>query len=315
MNEIIKNRSEIVFLYDITDANPNGDPADSNKPRIDESCGINLVTDVRLKRTIRDYILKFKGQEIFVRKVSKEDGSIAMARDRAKEFSNNPEKIISECIDVRLFGGTIPISDKKEKGEDKGSITLTGPVQFNMGRSLHRVEIKHIKGTGAFAAKPGAKQQTFREEYILPYSIIGFHGIINENAATDTSLTTSDIEVLMDSIWNGTENLITRSKFGQVPRLLIEVMFKEENFHIGELNKSFKLVLNPRIKDEEDIRSLDDFHLQASDFVDIVGRNKAKIHKIRYKENPKLRIFIEDTQKSIKEILKNLDIDHDEFEF
>lgn len=60
------NRSEILFLYDVTDANPNGDPVDENKPRIDEETGINIVTDVRLKRTIRDYLHTYKNQEIFI---------------------------------------------------------------------------------------------------------------------------------------------------------------------------------------------------------------------------------------------------------
>ena len=57
---IVKNRSEILFLYDITDANPNGDPVDENKPRVDEETGVNIVTDVRLKRTIRDYLYDYK---------------------------------------------------------------------------------------------------------------------------------------------------------------------------------------------------------------------------------------------------------------
>ena len=55
MSELLRNRSELVFLYDAKDINPNGDPMDENKPRIDEETGNNMVTDVRLKRTIRDY--------------------------------------------------------------------------------------------------------------------------------------------------------------------------------------------------------------------------------------------------------------------
>ncbi|MCX7795379.1 MAG: type I CRISPR-associated protein Cas7, partial [bacterium] len=64
MSEIIKNRSEILFLYDATNTNPNGDPLDENKPRIDEETGRNIVTDVRLKRTIRDYLFDYKGIEL-----------------------------------------------------------------------------------------------------------------------------------------------------------------------------------------------------------------------------------------------------------
>ena len=62
MSEIIKDRSEILFLYDIRDGNPNGDPMDENKPRIDEETGVNIVTDVRLKRTIRDYLHDFRAR-------------------------------------------------------------------------------------------------------------------------------------------------------------------------------------------------------------------------------------------------------------
>ena len=57
---ILKHKSELLFLYDIKDANPNGDPLDENKPRIDEETGQNLVTDVRLKRTVRDYLFNYK---------------------------------------------------------------------------------------------------------------------------------------------------------------------------------------------------------------------------------------------------------------
>ena len=67
MSEIVSNRSEILFLYDVKDINPNGDPLDENKPRIDEETMQNLVTDVRLKRTVRDYLHDFLDQEIFIR--------------------------------------------------------------------------------------------------------------------------------------------------------------------------------------------------------------------------------------------------------
>ena len=63
---IVSKRSELIFLYDIKDSNPNGDPLDSNKPRMDEETSINLVTDVRLKRTIRDYLLDYGRVEEFL---------------------------------------------------------------------------------------------------------------------------------------------------------------------------------------------------------------------------------------------------------
>ncbi len=150
--------------------------------------------------------------------------------------------LLADCIDVRLFGGTVPLELKVKKGEkETGSITHTGPVQFKIGRSMHKVFMKHFRGTGAFASKEGASQKTFREEDFLPYSLISFYGIINENAAKDTKLSEEDVDLLLDGMWNGTKNLISRSKVGQVPRLLLKVNYKEGNYHIGDLNNLFSL--------------------------------------------------------------------------
>lgn len=261
MSEVIKNRSEIIFIYDISDGNPNGDPLDENKPRIDEETGVNLVTDVRLKRTIRDYLYKFKGEEIFVREIvyDKETGRIQDGKMRAGNFGNDAKKILNDCIDIRLFGGVIPL--------EKDSITYTGPVQFKMGRSLHRVTMKHIKGTGAFASDPKSKQATFREEDILPYSLILFYGIINENAAkkdTGTGLSEEDVKLLLEGIWNGTKSLISRTKAGQVPRLLLKVNYSKENYHIGDLDKMLKLVTE---MPHENIRDTADYELDISELV------------------------------------------------
>lgn len=318
MSEIIKNRSEIVFLYDIKDANPNGDPLDENKPRIDEETGINIVTDVRLKRTIRDYLMNFKRENIFVKEIVKEDGTIQDAKARANNFLEDielkeqgfneqknkiKEMILQQCIDVRLFGATIPLDISVKEGNKvksvTGSITLTGPVQFRMGRSLHKVELKHIKGTGAFASGKGATQKTFREEDILPYSLISFYGIINENAAQHTQLTEDDVSLLLEATWNGTKNLISRSKVGQMPRLLLKVNYKEENYHLGDLDKLIKIKNIENIQ-EEKIRDIGDIELDASELVEILNSNKEKIDSIDLKIDGRARINLEKLNTSIK---------------
>jgi CRISPR-associated protein Csh2 len=284
MSEEIKNRSEILFIYDIRDGNPNGDPMDENKPRIDEETGVNIVTDVRLKRTIRDYLHDFKGQEIFVREVvyDEKNHSIQTGIRRAKNFENSAEKILKECIDIRLFGGVIPL--------EKDSITYTGPVQFKMGRSLHRVTMKHIKGTGAFASKEGSKQATFREEDFLPYSLISFYGIINENAAKHTHLTDDDINLLLEGIWNGTKSLISRTKAGQVPRLLLKVNYSKENYHIGDLDGMLKLVSDIP---HENIRSPADYLIDLSNLIEKLIAEKASIKDIEICANDRM-LFIRD---------------------
>jgi CRISPR-associated protein Csh2 len=284
MEEIIKNRREYLFLYDVSFANPNGDPNDENKPRIDEETGKNIVTDVRLKRTIRDYLKEFEELEIFVREIVDEEGKIQDAKARAKDFDNNPEKILNECIDVRLFGGTIPITTGKSKDS---SITCTGAVQFGMGQSLHRVKLEFIKGTGAFASTSGKEQKTFREEWILPYSFIAFHGIANQNAAKITKLTDKDLELLKKAMWEGTKNLITRSK-NQMPRLLLEVIYKEGiNSHIGELHRYIKIKSE---KTDEELRSTDDFILNVDKLLEVLEEEAEKIEKVLCKKDRNLKL-------------------------
>lgn len=295
---MINNRQELLFLYDVTDANPNGDPLDENKPRIDEETGINIVTDVRLKRTIRDYLYSYKGydgsngKDIFVRELESDKGGIKDGKARAKDFNENLDEIIEKAIDIRLFGGVIPL--------DKSSITFTGPVQFNMGRSLNKVSLKHIKGTGAFASGEGKAQKTFREEYILPYSLIGFHGIINENAAKETKLCDGDVELMDEAIWNGTKNLITRSKMGHMPRLMLRVVYKEgQNFFIGDLQN--KIELSYEIA-EEKIRSIKDFSIKIDDLVNELVSYKDKVEKVFYTVDKNLTLTLNGQNINLKDI-------------
>lgn len=300
---MLNNRSEILFLYDCTFSNPNGDPLDVNKPRIDEESGKNIVTDVRLKRTVRDFLYQSKKEEIFVREIADEEGIIQDAKLRAEDFLYQDEKtikksdlkisemksiieknILDSCIDVRLFGATIPI---EKNTKEKSSITLTGPVQFKMGHSLHRVKLQYIKGTGAFASGSDQTRKTFREEYILPYSLIGFYGIVNENAAIHTKLTEGDVDKLLDAMWNGTKNLLSRSKAGQQPRVLVRVAYKEQCFHLGELDK---LISFSTDKNEEEIRDIQDGTLNVDKLIEALAKNKGKIAYVEVAVDERLRL-------------------------
>ena len=285
MPEIIKNRSEILFLYDVKDANPNGDPVDENKPRIDEETGVNIVTDVRLKRTVRDYLYEYKGQEVFIREIRKEDGKLKTKEERLDDFGD--DSIIDRCIDIRLFGSTTAVEDR--------TIALTGPVQFKYGRSLHKVDLTYIKGTTVMPSRAEKKQGTFTERYILPYSLIVFYGVVNENAAKTQGipLTEEDVDLMLDAIWNGTKNLISGSKFGQMPRLLIQIIYKEnQNFHIGELDK---LVSIKSEKPDEAIRDISEVKIDITELIETLTKYKDKIEKIRFKCDDRAK-FIKDGQ-------------------
>lgn len=296
----LKNRSEILFLYDVTDANPNGDPVDENKPRIDEETGVNIVTDVRLKRTIRDYLYEYKGIEVFIREIRKEDGKLKTKEERLEEFKSNQE-VIEKCIDIRLFGATTAVEGK--------TMALTGPVQFKYGRSLHKVDLTYIKGTTVMPSGAEKTQGTFTEKYILPYSLIAFYGIVNDNVAKvqNIPLTQEDIDYMLEAMWYGTKNLISGSKFGQVPRLLIQIVYKPDSyFYIGELNRRIRLISD--IEDEK-IRDISQVKIDISALVKVLEENKAKIEKIRYKIDERLSLVKDGMDISLTQALSQLSLE------
>jgi len=296
MVDIVKNRHEIVFIYDVKDGNPNGDPMDENKPRMDEIAGLNLVTDVRLKRTGRDYMGVAKWAEssdgyeydVFI------NGDPVTSEQRAKELipditdnkkhnrQSAAEALLKKCVDLRLFGGTVPIS--------KLNMSITGPVQFRFGRSLHRVDSVFVQGTAAFVSKEGNEQRSFSEKWQLPYSCIAFYGVINQNTAKETLLTDADVDFLLEAMWEGTKDLITRSKMEQLPRLLIDVIYNDEkNFHIGELDKAIEL--KSEIQDEK-IRGVKDFRLEIFELKELLDKYSTNIKRVRYRIDPRLKLTL-----------------------
>ncbi|MFH0947684.1 MAG: type I-B CRISPR-associated protein Cas7/Csh2 [Elusimicrobiota bacterium] len=288
MSESISKRSEILFLYDIENANPNGDPINENRPRFDTESSTVLVTDVRLKRSIRDYWFEYKGyngtndKDVFVRETTYNEGDKEYIKDgkrRAKDFNEQVENILNICIDIRIFGGVIPLSH--------ASITRIGPVQFQMGRSLNKTEIIEEQGTGAFAASSGKTQATFRTEYKVPYAVIGFNGIINEKSAQYSLMNSEDKELLKEGIWEGTKALITRSKFGQTPLMLLVIDYKEP-FYIGSLRQRIKLDTGEM--NEMQIRNVKDYKIDVSELLDELKANKDKIDSIEFKSDARLRL-------------------------
>lgn len=317
----IQNRSEILFLYDAKRCNPNGDPLDANRPRIDEESGHCLVTDVRLKRTIRDYLFEsgYNGEadgkgDIFIREVN---GRPVTGTERAKSYANRDE-YLAKFIDVRLFGGvSAPKAAPKVAGAKKGKVKdagptlfeegadaetadteepvdsnktfhFTGPVQFGMGRSLNRVQENFIKGTGAFTTKEEAIQKTFREEYNITYGLIAFHGVINEQAAKYVRTTSDDIDMLMDGIWSGTKNLLTRSKKGHMPRLLVKIDYKN-GFFIGDLAERLKLVPADG-KREETYEDIEDFAVDTSKLIAVLAKYADHIDRITVVQDDRISL-------------------------
>jgi CRISPR-associated protein Csh2 len=316
MEEI--KRREILFLYDVTFANPNGDPNDENKPRIDEETGINYVTDVRLKRTIRDYLKDYKGKNVFIFDEKDDKGNRVSKKARVeKDYGNNPRKALEDCIDLRLFGSTFALENKgKSKDEESGSennLSVTGPVQFKFGKSLHRVKLEFVKGTTVMPGGEGKQAGTFTEKYVLPYSLICFSGLVNEKVAKieDIGLTMDDINLMYEGMWEGTKALFTTSK-AQSPRLLFEVVYKDDTFHIGDLEKALKLISD---KEDEALRSPIDYKIDVTDLVALLKKYRDKIDYIRLKEGDLIRFVYEGNETSLSKVLKDSGFVVKDFDF
>lgn len=253
------NRRELLFVYTVKDANPNGDPLNANHPRYDEDAGKLLVSDVRIKRTIRDQWIR-DGLAVFI------DGEPKTLKNRSEELrkklgAKTGKEILARCIDARLFGATFALGNE--------SFSWTGPVQFKWGRSLNRSRVEMVQGTAAFATKEGSEQRSFRNEYIVPFALIAVYGIANQHSSNQTGATDNDLNLLIDGLWNGTANLITRSKVGHEPQLLVQVTYKEGfNGIVGSLDDRIEIVnrQGEQISDEEQLalRTLSEVKLDVS---------------------------------------------------
>ncbi|MBD3795510.1 MAG: type I-B CRISPR-associated protein Cas7/Csh2 [Epsilonproteobacteria bacterium] len=290
-------KKEILFLWDGENWNPNGDMLNSNAPRIDEETGRAEATDVRIKRTIRDELMKQEGSDVIFIKEYKRDENVLDCKTAIRENKINIKQskakleaeILERFLDIRAFGGVLPISDRDEMKKDKeittAGVQFTGPVQFRMSKSLHKVSMNHIKGTGAFASnysdtdeKKQKQQATFREEDFLSYALFATYGIVDNYNAQKTGFSEEDASKIMDALWYGTKNLITRSKMGQTPRLMLIITYKDNTF-AGDLNNSIDLQAT---KDEEAIRSINDYTINFDRLKSKLKRYEKSIEKVEY---------------------------------
>ena len=117
-----------------------------------------------------------------------------------------------------------------------------------------------------------------------------------------------DIDLLLDAIWNGTKNLITRSKFGQTPRLLLQIEYSEDYFFIGDLNN--KISIQHELNSDKEIRRITDFKIDITNLLDTLKKSKDKISKVYYKLDDNLMF----TNGDIIEQIISLDIECEELE-
>lgn len=310
VKETIQNNSEILFLYDAKMCNPNGDPDDENKPRMDYDRGINLVSDVRLKRYIRDYLMDYKDQTIFVSKINgavvnpKTSLAKILGIDNKAKINVSSEQVqsfLNNALDVRFFGAILP-DVVFEKG--KGNVTFTGPIQFNWGYSLNKVTgpmesngiTSHFQSGKITDEQDSSKGSgAMGKDYRVNYSLIAFHGIISAKRAENTNLKDADIDLFDNAIVKAIPlEATTRSKTGQSPLLYIRVNYNTSEFFFGDMRKYVKIIDNNNIQiafdDTAKLRSTADYKLDLSDLSAKLGKINDKIQEIYFWNDENIKI-------------------------
>jgi len=281
-SDSLNNRSEIVFAYDAEDTNPNGNPLSANdKPRIDETTGTAVVTDVRLKRYLRDQLTD-DGYGVYIQNPTKSDADSVLDRDdlfsAVTELeeddlgdmtgSEAAERFLSTATDVRYFGATCSFSSDFQSAIGDGFPgQFIGPVQFSHARSLNTVVQKsESKQLSTVVSSGGdAEQGTFATDNRLQYAFVPFHGVVNEVGAADTLLSQTDVERLDTLLWRALKNqTLTRSKMGHQPRLYLRVEYGTDAFHIGTLDDGLELVQETP---DAELRNIVDVILDVDDLL------------------------------------------------
>ena len=301
----LSRRHEILFLYDVSMANPNGDPLDENRPRYDEETGRVFVRDARIKRTIRDTLVEMK-YPVCIIEERKSDGTLKTKSEKINDVGGL-DNVLENYIDIRLFGGTFASQNNTQ--------TWTGPVQFAYGVSLHRIKMLHIKGTSVMPSeqkeeeKKGKKSGTMFDDYRIAYGLIAVYGVANQNAAKHTRMTDEDFEIMLNALWIGHRGgsvLLTGSKIGHMSRLLIDVVHKERSLDlIGGLQRAVDVVSD---KNDEEIRGPEDYKLSLERLAQKILRFKDKVEKIRYIADEELRV-----EPSIEEAFQGITVEKLEF--
>jgi CRISPR-associated protein Csd2 len=218
------SRCDFVMIFDVQDGNPNGDPDAGNLPRADPESGHGLVTDVCLKRKIRNYVLTAKdgvaGFDVFVKEkavlnqliekayaelnidlTSKEDAD-GKKREKGKaqgsEISAGRKKMCATYYDVRAFGAVM------STGPNAGQVR--GPVQLTFARSVDPiVALEHSITRMAVATEEEAEKQagdnrTMGRKATVPYGLYVGHGFVSPSLAAQTGFSAADLDLLWEAV-------------------------------------------------------------------------------------------------------------------
>lgn len=273
----MQNRYDFVYLFDVKDGNPNGDPDAGNLPRIDAETGQGLVTDVCIKRKVRNYVGLVHGEqppyEIYVKEKAVLNNQHKRAYEELKlksEAKKLPKKqedaqnltrwMCQNFFDIRTFGAVM--TTEINCGQ------VRGPIQFGMARSVDPIVASEHAVTRCAVTneKDLEKERTIGRKFTVPYGLYRIHGYINPHLATQTTFNENgdDLTLFWNALIQMFENDRSAARGEMSPQALI--VFKHESaLGNAPANKLFERVTIARADASTPARSFSDYVVSVDD--------------------------------------------------
>lgn len=299
-------KSEILFLYESTYSMPNGDPF-TGEQRYDDETKKILVSDVRIKRFIRDYF-QDNGQDIYVANPDPENKMTGgqrfkMLYEKRIDKNMSARDFALSLIDVRMFGAVIPIQKDKakkkteEETENVAAFNLTGAVQFSLlNSSLNKIDLRIHQNSSTLISDEKNKQGAIGTTTVVPYSLNQIHGWINPYSARHTNLSEDDIKAMFKALWESVNNANTRTKSNQNSLLLLQIVYNEPMKKLYGIDRLIELKSEKR---DEQIRNSDDYTLDLSRLKDEVNKDVVSTVNF-YTEKTELRNELQGSPKFVE---------------
>ena len=304
----VSNRSEILFITDARDCNPNGNPMGDNRPRMDAETQQAMVTDVRLKRYLRAELLD-DGHGVLIKTLDGETATrLELVLDQLSDVTEPSdvdkmddvfEQLTDLAVDFRMFGAMFSFKENTDRDDMVEALNKhlkqnqQGPIHFQPARSFNVAQSNtgYDSLTSVIGTEEGKEQGGFDlDDYRIKFAVFPFYGRIDERVAEETNLRESDVKRLDTLCWHALKNQTSsRSKLGQEPRLYVRVEYAMDAFHIGDLQNMF-VIDRDHSKPDEEMRSMRDITLDASEFVATVDGYADRIETVHLLADDRLTL-------------------------
>lgn len=276
----LANRYEFIYLFDVKDGNPNGDPDAGNLPRVDAETGMGLVTDVCLKRKVRNFVQLTQAEEPYKKIFIREKAILNQMIDESHEQDGVKDKekgdrteaakqwMCEHYYDIRTFGAVM--STGKNAGQVRGPIQLTFSRSINPIVSSEHSITRMAVTTEKEAEAQSGDNRTMGRKFTVPYGLYRCHGFVSAHLANQTGFSEDDLELFWRAMMNMFDHDRSAARGEMNPRGLF--VFKHDsalgNASAGELFKKIDVKLKKGI----DVpRSPDDYEMFMDSMDGMVG--------------------------------------------